>query len=176
MTGALDKVVDLLLQFIRAFQVLTVVDQFERAVVLRFGRYSRTLSPGLHWVAPLYIEQVLTASVVPDTRDLRSQQLTTLDGVSVTLGVVLLFSVTDVKRFLLDVEDADTVILNATKGAIAGLVSSNTYDDLVSFDVAQEIANDVRDSALRFGINIEEVGISDFCRCKAYRILGVELA
>ena len=62
------------------FQFWTIVDQYERGVVLRLGKYLRTIEPGFHWLLPLGIDRAILHEVILTTRQLDEQSLTTYDG------------------------------------------------------------------------------------------------
>jgi regulator of protease activity HflC (stomatin/prohibitin superfamily) len=44
-----ERVLDFLASFWNVLRPLVVVDDYEGGVILRFGRYKRDLTPGLHW-------------------------------------------------------------------------------------------------------------------------------
>jgi len=169
----LDRLIDLFVQFIRVFQICVVINQFEGGVVLRLGKYQRTLKPGFHWLFPLYIDRYYFANVVPESYDVRNQSLTTADGIQVAVGIVLFYGISDIRKFALEVEDAESVLINASKGVVAGIITSYDYDELVLMDLAQEIYPEIAAKAKNYGIDVREVAISDFCKARTLRLMGV---
>jgi len=169
----LDRLIDLFVQFIRVFQICVVINEFERGVVLRLGKYNRIIEPGLHWLWPVYYDRYYFANVVPESYDVRIQNLTTADGVQIAIGTVLFYGISDIRKFILEVEDAESVLINATKGVVAGIIQSYDYDELVQLELAKEIYPEIATKALDYGIDVREVAISDFCKARSLRLMGV---
>jgi len=88
----------------------------DAGIVLRFGKYSRSVGPGLNLKWPI-IEQVLTETIVITTLPLRSQTLTTKDGKSVVVSSIVKYAIKDVKPYLLEIWDAVDVLGDTTMGA-----------------------------------------------------------
>lgn len=76
---------------------IAIVADWEEAIVLRLGRYHRTLKPGPHWVMPK-VETVIRKAVKPDTLDLPTQCVTLRDGTPWTFSVSLIFEVVDLRQ------------------------------------------------------------------------------
>lgn len=62
----LDRLIDLLVEFVELFQCFVYIDEFEEAVVLRAGRYNRTIGPGFHWIIPFNIEDLIDVNIKPE--------------------------------------------------------------------------------------------------------------
>lgn len=165
-----DRLVEVLLEFLDLFKVITVINEWERGLVLRMGKKHRELEPGWHWVAPFAIEHVLAEHTVVTTTNLLPQSLTTKDGHSITLAGIVTWQVTDVSKALLEVEGRQEVILDATYGVIARHVSRTTWDELRGKDVAHEVTKEVRRKAARYGFSVESVQFSDLVRCRSIRL------
>lgn len=167
----IDRLVDLLIASLRLFQAFVVVADYERAVVLRFGRYHRDIGPGFHWILPFRCEHVLSTNVVPETMNVGPQSLTTRDGQSVTLGTVVTFEIEDAKRFLLEVEGANQVIEDAAYGAQAQVVMARSWEELQTVDLPNELAKEVRKRARRYGVKVIDVQVSDFTKARTLRLM-----
>lgn len=167
----LDKLVDVLLQFIRWFQFCTVLMAYERGVVLRWGRFHREAGPGFHFMWPFHVEEILTTNVVPETMNVGPQSLTTKDGQPVVVATVVTFGIQDVRKFLLDIEGANQVIEDSTYGAVARFIMDRTWAQLQAIDIADELTKAVRKQARRYGVDVLTVQLSDFTRSRSFRIL-----
>ncbi len=84
-----------------------VIDAYEEGVVLRFGKFKRVVKPGLRWVWPLGVEVVKFETVVRQTAYLDPQSLTSKDGKSVTISGIVTFCITDIRKFLLDIDEGE---------------------------------------------------------------------
>ena len=80
-----ERVVDFIADSWGLLRPLFVVSQFEGGVILRFGRYYRTVGPGLHWKIPL-ADNAITTSTATTTMALRPQTLTTMDDITIVVN------------------------------------------------------------------------------------------
>ena len=72
----LDRLIDVLVQFIDLFRFWTVVRVYEGVVRLRLGTNPVVLAPGFHWIAPFRIDHLLVEWVVPRIHGLPPQTVT----------------------------------------------------------------------------------------------------
>jgi len=165
-----DKFIDVLLTCIQWFVPFVVVDQFERAIVLRFGKFHRHLEPGFHWVIPLEVEKVLADNVVPRTVNLGAQSLTTKDGKLVVVGGVITASIRDVKKALLEVEGVDDALKDSCYGAIGSLIAAHTWAEIQQEDFSETLTKACRKQAWKYGIEIERVQLSDLTLARTFRL------
>jgi membrane protease subunit HflK len=148
-----------------------VVDQYAGGVILRWGKFHRMATPGFHWKWPFNVETVLLTNVVPETMNVGPQSLTTKDGISVVISVVVTFGVEEPQKFLLDIEGANQVIEDSTYGVVAQLVMTNTWDSLRAMDLANELSKAVRRQAKKYGVNVVQVQPSDFTKTRSLRLI-----
>ncbi|MDX1418000.1 MAG: FtsH protease activity modulator HflK, partial [Candidatus Promineifilaceae bacterium] len=106
------------------------VDQRERAVVLRFGEYNRTVDPGLRWRAPI-IEQYQKVDVEQNRRFEITEAMLTRDTNIVSVTLQVQYQVLDPIPFLLKVARPETILEHATSSALRHVVGSSTMDDVL---------------------------------------------
>ncbi|MGJ3257421.1 MAG: FtsH protease activity modulator HflK [Alcanivorax sp.] len=106
------------------------VDQRERAVVLRFGEYNRTVDPGLRWRAPI-IEQYQKVDVEQNRRYDITEAMLTRDTNIVSVTLQVQYQVLDPIPFLLKVARPETILEHATSSALRHVVGSATMDDVL---------------------------------------------
>ena len=88
------------------------VDQQERGVVLRLGKFSETVMPGLQWNPPL-IDQVTPVNVTRvNAYDHRSLMLTEDENI-VDVSITVQYVISDPKAYLLKVRDPEASLANA---------------------------------------------------------------
>lgn len=166
----LDRLIDLLLQWISFFIPFVVIDQFERGVVLRFGRFNRELEPGFHWIIPFEVERVIVDNVVPRTVNLGSQSLTTKDGKIVVVGGVVTARIRDIQKSTLEVEGVDDALQDSCYGAIGSLVAAHSWEEVQNEAFSETLTKACRRQAWRFGIEIDRVQLSDLSLASALRL------
>jgi regulator of protease activity HflC (stomatin/prohibitin superfamily) len=166
----LDRLVDFFLDCLQAFRFWDVVDQWERAVVLRLGRYHREVGPGLVWCLPFYVDRVLAITAVTDVEKLDPQTLTTADGRAVTLRPVVTFTVVDVRRALLEVTTVRRSLEDACAGEVGRLVSKTNAEDLTEARFWGVLTRACQARAREWGISISRVQLSDVAVSRNLRI------
>lgn len=165
----LEKLIDLVIQGYRTIQFLCTVREYEGGVVLRFGRFNRIAKPGLIWIWP-FAEEVLLVSTVKQALNVGPQSLTTRDGKSIAISVVVTFSVIDCQAFLLQVEGAQHAIEDCTYGAVAGVIRSFDWLDIRMSDIDQLISSEIRAQAEMYGVEAS-AKVSDLALSKTFRMI-----
>ena len=166
-----DKLIDLLVQFIHLFKPWTVVNCYERTVILRLGKFRGIAGPGFHWMIPFGVEHSLSVNVVPETMIVGPQSLTTKCGASVVISSVVTFQIEDVCKFLLEVEGAHQVIEDSAIGIVSRFIMERSWLQLQEMDIGNELTKAIRRQAKRYGVEIIAVQVSDFTRSRSIRLL-----
>ncbi len=167
----LDKLVDLLVRFGKDMLPFVIIEQWNKSVHLRFGKYIGVRNPGIHFKIPFF-DSIIETSVITQSVNLPAQTLTTLDEQGIVLKAIIRYSITDVKKFLLNVMQANDVLIDTTQGMIRDVVEITNWEDLVN--VNETITNEVKQYVSRWGIEVEAVTITDLGIVKAFRIFGDE--
>jgi regulator of protease activity HflC (stomatin/prohibitin superfamily) len=108
-----------------------IAQQWERAVVLRLGRYVGLRGPGLFWVVP-FIDRV--SSWIDQrtiTTSFAAEQTLTSDTVPVNVDAVLFWMVHDVQKAALEVQDYEQAVSWAAQTALRDIIGRTTLTDLL---------------------------------------------
>ena len=167
----LDKLVDLLVRFGMDMLPFVIIEQWNGAVHLRYGKFIKVLYPGIHFKIPFF-DSVIECPVITQSVNLPSQTLTTFDEQSIVLKSIIRYKVSNIQTYLLSVMHANDVLIDTTQGMIRDVVELTTWDDLV--DVNETITNKVKEYVVRWGIEVEAVTITDLGIVKSFRIFGDE--
>lgn len=167
----LDKLVDIALAFGQNLIPCTVVDHYEKGVMLRFGKFRKVCEPGFHWKAP-FIDKVLTQTVVPTTMNLGSQSLTTLDGKTVVVAAVVKYKITDIETLLLEVYDAVDAIGDMTQAIIKECVMQKNWADLQGTEIDDLITEKSKKEAKKWGLGIIRVTLTDVGIIRSIRLFN----
>lgn len=164
----LERLVEVVENFIEIFFFTTVVREWERGIILRFGRFSRELDPGIHLYFPFHIERPLKTSVVADATQLKEQIFTLCDGTTVAAKAVVTYRIKNVKKHLLEVEDAESSMADATAGVLRRHLSGRSWRDLADPDSCREIeegaVSEMKREASRWGVEIQRVQFPDLTK------------
>lgn len=136
------------------FFPLMVVKEFEGGVILRWGLYHRDAKKGRNWIIPFKIEEVLTVNICPNGVDGPFQSAVTMDGTPVTVRATAIYKVHDVKVFLLEIENAASVLEDALGGSIAHCVHTSTLEEVNSVDFTEKVRKVARKRSWKYGVEI----------------------
>lgn len=166
-----DKLIEVLVQFVHLFFFLVVVKDYQRGVVLRWGKFNRELLPGGHWKIPFAVEACLLTNVVPETMTVGPQSLTTRDQKAVVVSTVVTFEIDDARHFLLGIEGGHQVIEDASYGMVSEFVLARTWAELCTMDVGDELTKAVRRKARQYGVRILRVQVCDLTVSRSIRLI-----
>lgn len=172
MGAAFSQIFDLLVQFIDSFRFLRIVKVWEVAVVLRWGRYHRTLSPGLHFILPFHIETVAAEWTVPYPRQLAPQPLTTSDGASVVVTAVVTTRCVDAQRLVCQSGGHENAILDSAGGTIAQLVARAQWPDLVKPAFQAAMVKAMNEASMEWGLETMRVQFVQLSRARPVVLVG----
>jgi membrane protease subunit HflK len=113
------------------FQSFYTVDEQERAVVLRFGEFSRTEEPGLRFKVPLIDSVNLVRVTNVRTAD-SSGQMLTQDENLVSVDLQVQYRVRNARDYVLNVRDSNQALAFATDSALRHEVGSSGLDDVLT--------------------------------------------
>ncbi len=115
-----------------AFNSVHIIDEPERGVVLRFGKYVTTLNPGLNIRFPKPIEEVYKVNV----NKIRSQKhhatMLTNDENIVDVELAVQYKIKDVKNYLFNVQGPDMTLLQATESSIRNIIGHSDMDFILT--------------------------------------------
>lgn len=152
-------------EYITPFYIINI---YESGVVLRLGKYHRTVGAGLRWKWPL-IESVLSTNIAVTTMELRAQTLTTKDNKSIVISSVVKYKITDVKPYLLEIWDSVDVISDTTMGAIKKVVTTTDYADLTGAE--KKVLRRVKGQVSEFGVEVLNVVFADQGAIRSIRLI-----
>lgn len=164
-----DKLLEFILQFLEDILPFKVINQWEKGVFLRFGKYVKSVGPGLIVKIP-FADKVWHSPVITQTIHLQPQTLTTLDEKGVVLKAIVRYHVDDIKEFSLNVMHASDVLVDTTQGVIRDTVESYNWEDL--YNISEFLENQVQDIVDNWGIKIEKITLTDLGIVKTYRIMS----
>ncbi len=164
-SGRLVGVLVAILIGIWFFMGLYQLDEQERAVVLRFGKYVDTVGPGLHWNPPL-VDVVIKDNTTKVRAATLDEIMLTKDENIVEVKMSLQYVIDDLTKFVLKVRDPEISLQHAAQSALRHVVGDTRMDMALTEGRAQ-IAVDVRTrlqaylDAYETGIRVSKVNIDE---------------
>ncbi|MDG1179891.1 MAG: FtsH protease activity modulator HflK, partial [Gammaproteobacteria bacterium] len=127
-----------------AFGGFYIVDQAERAIVLRFGKVlDTTVQPGLHWNPPLVDEVSLVNISELNAKNYDSNAMLTTDENIIDIEVTVQYLIDDPVKYVLAVQDPERSLDNAAESAIRHVVGGNFMDQILTTG-RDRVADDVQ--------------------------------
>jgi regulator of protease activity HflC (stomatin/prohibitin superfamily) len=111
---------------------IKIVQQYEKGLVERFGRYLKTVDPGFHMIVP-FVEKMQRVDMREQVVDVPPQEVITKDNVVVTVDAVVYFQATDPVKLKYNVSN---FILAATK-----LAQTNLRNVIGDMDLDQALTS-----------------------------------
>jgi membrane protease subunit HflK len=141
------------------------LDEQERAVVLRFGEYHATLTPGLQWNPPL-IDEVITVNTTKVRASSLREVMLTQDENIVEISMSVQYVIANPQDFVLQVRDPEVSLQHAAQSALRHVVGGTTMD-LALTEGRAAIGLDVRDRLQQYlndyttGIQVSKINIDE---------------
>jgi regulator of protease activity HflC (stomatin/prohibitin superfamily) len=142
---------------------IRVIREWERAPVLRLGRFTGLKGPGLFYIIPFVDRIPNVVSMRVQTFPFRTEQTFTKDNVPVNVDAIMFFQAVDVEKVILNVErylDATSLAAQTTLREVIGKVS---FDELLAEreKVGVEARNIIDEKTEHWGIKVVSVEVKD---------------
>ena len=154
--------IGMVLSLFIAFSI-QIADQWEKAVELRLGKYSGLKGPGIFMIVPIidqvinYIDQRIRVT------DFRAEQALTKDTVPVNVIAVLYWTVWDVEKAALEVQEYQDAIENMAQTGLRDIIGKHELAELLQD--REKIANALQlvldEHTTPWGITCQNVGIKE---------------
>jgi regulator of protease activity HflC (stomatin/prohibitin superfamily) len=153
----------LLLISIFLASTINIADQWEKAVVLRMGKYKDLKGPGLFFIIPIidkiddYIDQRVRVT------DFKAEQTLTKDTVPVNVDAVVYWTVWDVEKAALEVQEYQRAISYIAQTGLRDIIGKHELADLLQErdKIAEDLQKILDNNTNPWGITCQTVGIKD---------------
>jgi regulator of protease activity HflC (stomatin/prohibitin superfamily) len=137
---------------------LRIATQYERAVVFRLGRYSRTAGPGVYFLLPM-IEWQLTLDLRTKTTSVEGQETITRDNVPIKVNAVIWQRVIDPQRAVIEVANVDNAVIQVALTTLRSIIGQHTLDGVLKEQdtIAHEIEISTDKATEPWGVKVERV-------------------
>jgi len=137
---------------------LRIATQYERAVVFRLGKYSRTAGPGLYFLLP-FVEWQATVDLRTKTTSVEAQETITRDNVPIKINAVIWQRIVDPRRALIEVASVDNAVIQVALTTLRSVIGQHTLDDVLKEQemIARTIETSTDKATEPWGVKVERV-------------------
>ena len=142
---------------------IKVADQWDKAVILRLGKFRSLQGPGLFFIIPVIdvIPYWIDTRVI--TASFKAEKTLTKDTVPVDVDAVLFWKVLDPKKAALDVADYQSAISWASQTALRDVIGKTMLSDMLEGreKISSELQKIIDERTEPWGINVISVEVKD---------------
>lgn len=144
------------------FTAVRIVPEWDRGVVLTFGRYSRKVEPGINIIIPL-IQNIITVDTRIATMDIPKQEVMTKDNIPVSVNAVVYFRVQNPETAILKIQNYSFAVAQYAQTALRDVIGGIDLDTfLVEREkIAGQIKVLVDKETDQWGVDITAIKIQD---------------
>lgn len=158
---------ELFLPLIIIFLIIVIssirqIDQYERGILFRRGKYAKVLEPGWHVIWPIF-ESCKKIDIRTKAGDVPEQEAITSDNVSIKINAVIYYKVFDAGKALCEVENFNYAVGQLAQTTMRNVVGTVTLDQLLTDreKISEKICSIIDKATDPWGVKVENVELKD---------------
>jgi regulator of protease activity HflC (stomatin/prohibitin superfamily) len=142
---------------------IKIADQWEKAVVFRMGKYIGLKGPGIFFILPILDKVIYYIDQRVRVTDFKADQTLTKDTVPVNVVAALYWTVWDVEKTALEVQDYQTAVQYIAQTGLRDIIGKHELADLLQDreKIAEDLQKLLDENTNPWGITCQTVGIKD---------------
>ncbi len=141
---------------------LILINQYERAVILRLGKYKKQVKPGIHTRIPLG-DNVLVIDIREKVTEFKAERMLTKDNIPVTIDAILRYKIIEERASdaLLNVENFNEMIQQVSQTTLRNNIGSSLFQEILSKreEINDNIKSTIAIESENWGIKVTGVEI-----------------
>lgn len=141
---------------------LMIIKQYERAVILRLGKYNRQVGAGIQVRLP-FADNVLVVDIREKVSEFKAERMLTKDNVPVTIDAILRYKIIEqrAKDAILNVENFNQMIRQVSQTTLRNNIGSAMFQEVLSKreEINERIKTTISSEASNWGMEVTGVEI-----------------
>ncbi len=152
----------LLLAVVTVYQMVEIVDAYEKKSLTVFGEYRKLLEPGISFIPP-FVSRTYAFDMRTQTLDVPRQEAITRDNSPVTADAVVYIKVMDAKKAFLEVDDYKRAVSNLAQTTLRAVIGDMELDDTLNKrqDINARIRKELDEPTDEWGVRVESVEVRE---------------
>ena len=141
---------------------LRVLQQYQRGLVFRLGKYQTTKGPGLTWIIP-FVDRMQMIDMRVVTQDIEPQETMTNDNVPVKVRAVVWYKVINPERAIVEVANFEDAVRQTALTSLRSVMGQHSLDELLKEqEKLSSMLGDIIDKVTEpWGVMVDRVQIKD---------------
>jgi regulator of protease activity HflC (stomatin/prohibitin superfamily) len=141
---------------------LMIIRQYERAIILRLGKYQRQVGPGIQTRIP-FADNILVVDIRERVKEFKAERMLTKDNVPVTIDAILRYRIIEArsKDAIINVQNFNDMIQQVSQTTLRNNIGSAIFQDILSKreEINHNVRNIISDESGNWGVQVTGVEI-----------------
>jgi regulator of protease activity HflC (stomatin/prohibitin superfamily) len=144
------------------FSAIKVVQEYERGVIFRLGRFVGAKGPGLFFIVP-FIDRMIKVDLRVVTLDVPAQEAITRDNVTLKVNAVVYFRVFDPGKSIINIEDYRRATWQIAQTTLRNVIGQSQLDELLASreKINEQLQRIIDEQTEPWGIKVALVEVKD---------------
>ena len=144
------------------FSAIRVVQEYERGVIFRLGRFVGAKGPGLFFIIP-FIDRMIKVDLRTITLDVPSQEAISRDNVTLKVNAVAYFRVLDPGKAIIQIEDYRRATWQIAQTTLRNVIGQSELDELLAHreKINEQLQKIIDEQTEPWGVKLSIVEIKD---------------
>ena len=142
--------------------MVAIVQENHEVLVTTWGKYSKTLKPGFHFVIPI-MQRAIDVDKSQITLELDQETVITKDNAEVNVTVSINYHVFDTQKYVFQNQDSIESVKEQTKSELRDIIGGKDLNDILnqSNDINAKLQQALNDMTSTYGIKVDRINITN---------------
>jgi len=166
-----EAIKEFLSMFFEYLKFWVVVNGYQESVILRHGRYLKTLPPGYYFKYP-FLDYSIEVMVKTDTKEFDPIAITTLDGKTISIGLQIEYDIFDSKLYIIETNDAVSNMRDIARGEMSDFLEDINWGDIKKKTSKNALKKIISTRYEEMGVRLRDLKFTNKCESRVYRLFS----